>query len=135
PVAQLEATKRPRSRGRRAEMLVAPRLQLLVGVGHELGLGPPEHHLEVGGLEADVLEAVDHVRRTRHAVPWAEDGVRPLARRVLEEHAHLALQDEEDLLDLVRVRRVALAPGTNMTLSVKCSAGIAAASALPDAPE
>src|SRR5436189_227050 len=62
-------------------------------------------------LEADVLEAVDHVRRTGHTVPWAEDGVRPLARRVLEEHEHLALQDEEDLLDLVRVRRVALARG------------------------
>jgi hypothetical protein len=88
---------------------VAPRLQALVDVGHQIGLRLAEHDLKVGGLEADVFEAVDDVGRRRDAVPLAEHRLHPLALAVLEEDAHLAAQDEEDLLHLVGVGGVALA--------------------------
>src|SRR5207247_9497662 len=42
------------------------------------------------------------------AVPCSDPGLDALARAVLEEHFHLSLEDEEDLLDLVGVRGVAL---------------------------
>src|SRR5215510_3439320 len=51
------------SGGRRLEMLIAPGLQRGVGVLHQVGRRAAEHHLHVRGLEADVLEAVDHARR------------------------------------------------------------------------
>ena len=61
-------------------MNVALGLERAVGVRHEVGPALAEHHLKIGGLEADVVVAVDHVGRARHAVPWAEDSVRPTGR-------------------------------------------------------
>src|ERR1051325_1078375 len=90
-------------------MLVAAPGEIFVDVAHELRLRRAEHDLQVRRLEADVLVAVDDVRRAGDAVPRAEHGLHALARAVLEEDLHLALQDEEDFLDLVRVRGVALA--------------------------
>src|SRR6266851_1220653 len=89
-------------------MFVAALREALVDVAHELRLGGAEHDLQVGGLEADVLVAVDDVRRTRDAVPLAQHRLHVTAGTVLEEHLHLALEDEEDFFDLVRVGGVAL---------------------------
>ena len=91
------------------QVFVPPGLQVSVDVGHEIGPALAEHDLQIRGLEAHVLVAVDDLGRARHAVPLSEHRFDALAGAVLEEHLHLALQDEEDLFDLVTVRRVALA--------------------------
>jgi hypothetical protein len=96
-------------RGRRREVLVAAAREVGVGVAHELGPRRAQHDLKVCGLQAGVLVAVDDVGRARHTVPRAQHGVHAVAGAVLEEDAHRALQDEEDLLDLVGVGGVALA--------------------------
>src|SRR5580658_2945387 len=118
PVALIGRNKAGRSGGARPpaesllgslEMLVAPLIELVVGVTH--GLGPPaaEHDLDVDGREAGVLVAVDDAGRTSDAFPWAESRGQPLAGFILDEDVEKALQHEEALLDLVRMRRVALA--------------------------
>jgi len=60
--------------------------------------------------------------------------VRVALRLEPEEDLHLALEDEEHLLDLVAVAALPCPGGTNITLRVKCSAGIARTSVFPDAP-
>src|SRR4029450_870816 len=90
-------------------MFVPPGLQSSIDVGHEVGPALAEHDLQVGGLEADVLVAVDDLGGARHAGPLSGHRPDPLAGAILEEDLHLALQDEEDLFDLVPVGRVALA--------------------------
>src|SRR4029453_6721984 len=90
-------------------MFVPPGLQSSIDVGHEVGPALAEHDLHVGGLEPDVLVAMDDLGGAPHTVPLSEHGLDALAGAVLEEDLHLALQDEEDLFDLVPVGRVALA--------------------------
>src|SRR4030095_4506662 len=96
-------------RSRALQMFVPSGLQSCIDVGHEVGPALAEHDLHVGGLEADVLVAVDDLGGTGHAAPLPESSLDALAGAVLEEDLHLALQDEEDLFDLVPVGRVALA--------------------------
>src|SRR5215831_14943787 len=90
------------------EVRVALRLKPRIRVAHEVGTCAAEHHLQVRRLEADVLEAVDDVGRRGDAVPAPEHGLLTVAGAVLEEDLYLAVEDEEYLLDLVRVRGVAL---------------------------
>src|SRR5262245_18520755 len=97
------------SRSDRLEMRIPLLVELLVGVAHGLGLGAPDHDLEVDRPEAVVLIAVDHAGGTRDALPGTEPGGDALAAFVLDEHVEIALQHEEALLDLVGVRGVALA--------------------------
>src|SRR5262249_39841036 len=91
----------PRSRAMRGlrhshagspEVRVALGLQPRIRVAHEVGTGAAEHHLQVGGLEADVLEAVDDVGRRGDAVPAPEHGLLAMAGAVLEEDLHLAVE-------------------------------------------
>src|SRR6059058_3785180 len=95
--------------GSPAQMGVALLVEVVVGVAHRLGLAAPEHDLEIDRLQAVVLEPVDHARRTGDAFPGSEFAGQPPAAFVLDEDAEITLQDEEYLLDLVRVRGVALA--------------------------
>src|SRR5687768_15751469 len=97
------ASRRSRIRGssltaasRRVQMRVATRLEILVDIRHQVRSGAAEHDLHVRRLEADVLEAVNHLGGTGHAIPGAERGFHPFPRGVLEEDEHLAFEDEED---------------------------------------
>src|SRR5262245_17695785 len=97
----------PRSHG--FEMRVAVLVELVVGIAHRFRLASTQHHLHVDRFETIVLITVNHTSRTRYAFPRTEPRGQTLAGFVLDEHVHVALEDEEDLLDLVGVRRVALA--------------------------
>src|SRR5213594_1949841 len=102
--------RRPsRSPARPAEVGVALGLESGVRVAHEVRPRAPEHDLEIGRLESDVLEPMDDAGRRRDTIPAPEHGLLAAAGTVLEEDLHLAVEDEEHLLDLVRVRGVALA--------------------------
>src|SRR3954470_15614501 len=83
--------------------------QLVVGIAHHVGLAAAEHDLEIDRLEAAVVVAMDDAGRAGDAFPRAEARGQALARFVLDEDIEEALQHEEDLLDLMGVRRVALA--------------------------
>src|SRR5262245_28339634 len=95
-------------RSHRLEVRIPLPVELLIGGAHGLGLGAPDHDLEVDRLEAVVLIAVDDAGRTGDALPGTEPGGQALAALVLDEHVEVALQHEEALLDLVGVRGVAL---------------------------
>src|SRR5437899_4849792 len=102
--------RRPsRSPARPAEVGVALGLESGVRVAHEVRPCAPEHHLKVGRLESDVFEPMDDAGRRRDTIPAPEHGLLAAVGTVLEEDLHLAVEDEEHLLDLVRVRGVALA--------------------------
>src|SRR3954464_11362129 len=90
-------------------MSVAALEQFIVRISHGLRLGAAQHDLEIDRPEAVVLIAVDDARRARDALPRTEPRGEALAALVLDEDVEIALQHEENLLDLVRVRRVALA--------------------------
>src|SRR5262244_2649622 len=91
------------------EMRLAAVVELVVGVAHGLRLAATQHHLHVDRLETVVLITVDHPCGTRNAFPGTEPRGQTLAGFVLDEHVHVALEDEEYLLDLMGVWRVALA--------------------------
>src|SRR5437773_3733036 len=91
------------------EVCGAVLVQLLVRVAHQVRPGHADHDLEIHRLEAVVDIAVDHARRTGDAFPGSEPDVDAPPVLVLDERVQVALQDEEDLLDLVGMRRVALA--------------------------
>src|SRR5262249_23865449 len=79
-----------------------------VRVGHQVGPRLAEHHLQIRRLESDVHEAVDHIGRARHAIPRPQHRFGAVARRILDEDLHLPPEDEEHLLDFVRVGGVSL---------------------------
>src|SRR5262245_36670783 len=89
-------------------MRVAPLVELLVGVAHGVGLAAPQHDLEIDGLETVVLVAVDHAGGARDAFPWAQAGGDAFATFVFDKHVEIALEHEEALFDLVRVRGISL---------------------------
>src|SRR5215469_3790365 len=93
----------------RPKMGVALLVKLVVGVTHGFRLAAAEHHLEIDGRETVVLIAVNHAGRAGDAFPRAEPRRHPLAALVLDEDVEKALQHEKALLDLVRMRGVALA--------------------------
>src|SRR5262249_31215940 len=95
------------------QMRVAPTVQLVVRIPHGLGAGLAQHHLEVHRLQALVDVAVDDAGRAGDTFPRPEAYVEPPARLVLDERSEVALQHEEHLLDLVRVRGVPL-PGLDV---------------------
>src|SRR5262249_48383328 len=68
-----------------------------------------EHNLEVDGLQAVVLVAVDDAGRTGDALPGSEARGDAVAGFILHEHVEQPLQNEETLLDFVGVGRDALA--------------------------
>src|SRR6266545_3995893 len=96
------------SRPRHTEVGVALGLEPGIRVGHQIGARAAEHDLEVRGLEAHVLEAVNDARRCGDTVPAPEHRLLAAPGPVLEEDLHLAVEDEEHLLDLVGVGRVTL---------------------------
>src|SRR6516162_11358364 len=89
-------------------MRLAAPVELFIGIAHRFGTAAPEHDLHVDRFEAVVLEAVDDPGRAGDAFPWAQLAADPPPVFVLEEDRQTALQHEEDLLDLVRVRGIAL---------------------------
>src|SRR3977135_108540 len=91
-----------------AQMAVAAAEQLVVGVAHRVGLAAAQHHLDIHRFQAAARTGVDDAGRARYAVPRAETARDPVAALVLDENVEKALQDEEDFLDLVGVRGVAL---------------------------
>src|SRR5262249_52132291 len=93
----------------RLQVLVAPLVELVVGVSHRLRLAAAEHDLEIDRAQAVVLIAVNHAGRTRDAFPGPESRGDSLAALVLDEHIEKALEHEEALLHLVSVSGVALA--------------------------
>src|SRR6516225_9506579 len=97
-----------RGRLHRPQVRIAPLVELLVGIAHRLRLAAAEHHLEISGLEAVVLVAVDHAGRAGDAFPWPEPGGEAPAVLVLDEHVEKAIQHEEALLHLVGMGGVAL---------------------------
>src|ERR1041385_477731 len=92
----------------RLQVGVAPLVELVVGVTHRLRPGAAEHDLKIHWAERVVLITVNDARRARDAFPWPKPGGDALAALVLDEDIEETLQHEETLLDLVRVRRVAL---------------------------
>src|SRR3954470_23320409 len=90
-------------------MRVAPLEQCLVGIAHRVGLAAAEHDLEIDGLEAGILIAMDHAGRAGDAFPGAEPGGEAPARLILDEDIEEALQHEKTFLDLMGVRGVSLA--------------------------
>src|SRR5262245_59010026 len=86
-------------RSHRLEVRIPLLVEFLIGVAHGLGLGAPDHDLEVDRLEAVVLIAVDDAGGTGDALPGTEPGGQALAALVLDEHVEVALQHEEALLD------------------------------------
>src|SRR5262252_10600454 len=94
--------------GARSEVLVAPLVKLLIRIAHGLGLAAAEHDLEVDGLQAVVLIAVDDAGGATDAVPRTEPRGDAPAGFVLHEHVEKSLQHEEALFDLMGVGRIAL---------------------------
>src|SRR5688500_13440999 len=84
-------------------------VQLLVGVSHGVRARPAEHNLEIHRLQALVHITVDHPGRAGDAFPRTEPDVQAPPAFVLDEGGQVAAQHEEDLLDLVGMRGVALA--------------------------
>src|SRR5262249_32898744 len=93
----------------RLQVIAATLVQILVRIAHGLRAAAAEHHVEIDRPEAVVLVAVDHAGRARDAFPRPEPRGDALPALVLDEHVEKTLQHEEALLDLVGVRRVALA--------------------------
>src|ERR1700730_189919 len=97
----------------RLEMGVSLLVELVVRIAHGLGLAAPEHDLEIDRREAVVLITVNDAGRTSDAFPRAEPRGQALAALVLDKDVEETLQHEENLLDLVGVRRIAL-PGLHI---------------------
>src|SRR5437763_6149307 len=91
-----------------SQMSVAALIEILIGVAHRVGAALAEHDLEIDRLQALILEAMNHARRAGDAFPRAEPAPQLPPALILDEHGQDALQDKEQLLDLVGVRRVAL---------------------------
>src|SRR5689334_2367933 len=89
-------------------MGVAALVELLVGVAHRLRAGAAEHDLEIDRLEAVVDVAVNDAGRAGDALPGPETRLEAAAGLVLDKDVEEAFEDEEHLLDLVRVRGVPL---------------------------
>jgi len=51
---------------------------------------------------------VDNAGRAGDALPWAKALCDAISALVLDEHVEMALQDEEDLLDFMGMRRISL---------------------------
>src|SRR5436309_3368232 len=90
-------------------MRVATAVEVVVGVTHRLGAAAAEHDLHIDRLQPVVLEAVYHPGWAGEAFPRRQLAVDAAPGLVLEEDRQIALQDEEHLLDLVGMRRIALA--------------------------
>src|SRR6516162_1706802 len=89
-------------------MGVALPVELVIGIAHRVGTGAPEHDLKIDRLQALVLITVDDPRRAGDTFPRPERPADPAAAVVLDKDRQISFEHEEDLLDLVRVRRVAL---------------------------
>src|SRR5438045_7373134 len=89
-------------------MLLAPAIEIVVGIAHSLRRGAAQHDLEVNGLEAIVDIAVDHAGRAGDALPLSEPRLDALPGLVLEEDGEEPIEHEEYLLDLMGVRGVSL---------------------------
>src|SRR5262249_44378144 len=83
--------------------------QFFIRIAHGFGFAATQQDLEVHGLEAVILIAMDNARRARDAIPSAEARGDALAGFILHEHIEESLQHEEAFFDLVGVGRVALA--------------------------
>ena len=90
-------------------MLLAPAIEIVVGIAHGLRRGAPQHDLEIYGFEAVVDIAVDHAGRAADALPLSEPRLDALPGLVLEKDGEEPVEHEENLLDLMGVRGVALA--------------------------
>src|SRR6185437_5753345 len=93
----------------RRQMRAAAAIELVIGIAHGLGLGGAEHHLEIDRLKAFVLIAMDDTGRAGDAFPGSETARFAASAFIFDEDGEIALQDEEDFLDLVGVRGIALA--------------------------
>src|SRR5882672_3157049 len=91
------------------QVIGAPLIKLLVRIAHGLRLAAAEHDLEVDGLQAVILVAVNDAGRTGDALPGSEARGDAVAGFILHEHVEKPLQYKEALLDFVGVGRVALA--------------------------
>src|SRR5258708_6251465 len=83
--------------------------ELVVGISHRLGSAAAEHDLEIHRFEAVIVEPVDYAGRAGDALPGPELAGEPVAGLILDEDGQIALQDEKDFLDLVRVGGITLA--------------------------
>src|SRR5687768_6059466 len=89
-------------------MLVATGIQFVIRIAHCFGPATAEHNLEVNRLKAVVIVAVNHASRTGDAFPRSQT-LRYLATvLVLDEHVEMALEHEENFLDLMRMRCISL---------------------------
>src|SRR5215471_3018339 len=107
--AQVAALRRVVLRRARFQMVVASLVELLVRIAHGLRLAATEHDLEIDGLQAVVLVAVNDASRTGDALPRAEARGDAVAGLILHEYVQKALQHEEAFLDFMGVGCVALA--------------------------
>src|SRR5215468_5133589 len=90
-------------------MIAAAFVKLLIRITHGFRLSAAEHDLEVDGLQAVVLVAVNDASRTGDALPGAEARGDAVAGFILHEYVEKPLQHKEALLDFMGVGRVALA--------------------------
>src|SRR5229473_5885088 len=91
------------------QMIAAALVKLLVRIAHGFRLAAAEHDLEVDGLQAVVLVAVNDAGRAGDALPGSEARGEAVAGFILHEHVEKPLQHKEALLDFVGVGCVALA--------------------------
>ncbi len=98
----------------RAQMGVAPLVEVLVRIAHGFRLLRPQHHLEIDRPQAVVLVAVDHARRARNAFPGYQTCGDTLAALVLDEQFKKTLGAKKRLLDFVGMRCIAFAGSTYM---------------------
>ena len=91
-----------------AKMCVSPPVELVVHIAHRVRTTAPEHHLKIDRLEAFVLVAVNDTRWAGNTLPRPERPADPPPAFIFDKHSQIPLKDEEDLLDLVRMRRVTL---------------------------
>src|SRR5260370_21107808 len=90
-------------------MLLAPAIELVIGIADGRRGVAPKHDLEVDGLEAVVDIAVDLAGRARDALPLSEPRLDAVSRFVLEKDGEEPIEHEEYLLDLMGMRGVSLA--------------------------
>lgn len=90
-------------------MPISPVVQLIVGITHRLRSAAPQHHLKINGLQTVVFVAMNHAGWTGNALPWPESLGNLSAIFVLNEDIEMSLKHEENLFNLMGVRRIALA--------------------------
>src|SRR6516225_10591191 len=118
-----------------AKMCVSPPVELVVRIAHRVRTTAPEHHLKIDRLEAFVLVAVNDTRWAGNTLPRPERPADPPPAFIFDKDSQLPLKDEEDLLDLVRMRRVTLSRRHIHDAEGKGAAGMTVGSScVPDPP-